>query len=70
MQPCSTVAGHAARCSADAVLVESWGLASFGDRLGSERATVVLSLYFYGDEGPAAAGGEAAWQAWVAVRFG
>ena len=26
-------------------------LASFGDRLDSERATVVLSLYFYGGEG-------------------
>ena len=36
----------------------------------SERATVVLSLYFYGGDGPAAAAGKAAWQAWFAARFG
>lgn len=36
----------------------------------AERATVVLSVYFYGDAGPeAAASGESAWQAWMKDRF-
>ena len=35
-----------------------------------ERATVTLSIYFYGDEAPAAAASdEAAWQAWMKARF-
>ena len=36
----------------------------------AERATVVLSVYLYGDAGPeAAASGEPAWQAWMKARF-
>ena len=35
----------------------------------AERATVVLSVYFYGDEGPAAARDAAGWQAWFQARF-
>ncbi|MCY4056401.1 MAG: SRPBCC domain-containing protein [Gammaproteobacteria bacterium] len=35
----------------------------------SERVTVMLSLYLYGDEGAIAASGKAAWQAWFNARF-
>ena len=35
----------------------------------AERATVVLSVYFYGDAGPAAARDAAGWQAWFQARF-
>ncbi|MYI96714.1 MAG: hypothetical protein F4075_07380 [Acidobacteria bacterium] len=36
----------------------------------AERATVVLSVYFYGDAGPAAAARDAeGWQAWIKARF-
>lgn len=35
----------------------------------SLRASVVLSLYLYGDAGAIAASGEAPWQAWIRARF-
>ena len=35
----------------------------------ADRATVALSIYFYGDEAAAAARNEAAWQAWMETRF-
>ena len=35
----------------------------------SDRATVVLSLYLYGDQGATAASGQTDWQAWVTARF-
>ena len=36
----------------------------------AERATVVISIYLYGDDGPAAAArGEAAWKEWMGARF-
>ena len=36
----------------------------------AERATVVLSVYFYGDGAPSAtASAESAWQAWMKARF-
>ena len=35
----------------------------------AERATVVLTVYFYGDTGPAAARDAAGWQSWIQARF-
>ena len=35
----------------------------------ADRATVTLSIYFYGDDAAAAARNEAAWQAWMEGRF-
>ncbi|MCY4627372.1 MAG: SRPBCC domain-containing protein [Acidobacteria bacterium] len=35
----------------------------------AERATVVLTVYFYGDEGAAAARDAAGWQSWIKARF-
>lgn len=46
------------------------GVAAASTYKTSEKATVTLSIYFYGDEAPAVvARDEAAWQAWIAARF-
>ena len=35
----------------------------------SARATVMLSLYLYGNEGATAASGETVWEEWIKARF-
>lgn len=46
------------------------GFAVLGTFAWADSAYATVSLYFYGEEGAAAAGREAdAWQAWMAARF-
>lgn len=45
------------------------GIASLGAQSMGGRTTVPVHLYFYGDEGAAAAGEEAAWQRWLDERL-
>ena len=45
------------------------GIAAASTYKISEKATATLSIYFYGDDAPAAARDEPAWQAWMKERF-
>jgi len=45
------------------------GIAAAAAYKTSDRATVMLSLYLYGNEGATAASGEMVWQQWVKARF-
>ena len=45
------------------------GIAAASAYKTSDRATVMLSLYLYGNEGATAASGEMVWQEWVKARF-